>query len=279
MRKENNFENFNLEETKVDFDMDKIFNEEVVESTPNFSETTQIDEPWDYHFEDEVDQDDSSRTVKLHPKNTSLYTKIIFVVIVLLALAALLWLGAKALKIIPGSADKTQSVTVPVVQKLTIQSTESISETTQAETSKETTQASTQEQTTTRSTGNATTATNSGTVYTVKSGDSLYRIAKAHNVTVAALQSANGSAANNLQPGQTLTIPSSSSASTSTTTATTSASTSTTTATTSAATHTVKAGDTLYSIATKNGLTVAQLKALNGLSSNNVAIGTVLKLK
>lgn len=276
MRKENNFENFNLEETKVDFDMDKIFNEEVVESTPNFSETTQIDEPWDYHFEDEIDQDDSSRTVKLHPQNTSLYTKIIFVVIVLLALAALLWLGAKALKIIPGSADKTQSVTVPVVQKLTIQSTESISETTQAET----TQASTQEQTTTtRSTGNETTATNSGTVYTVKSGDSLYRIAKAHNVTVAALQSANGSAANNLQPGQTLTIPSSSSASTSTTTATTSASTSTTTATTSAATHTVKAGDTLYSIATKNGLTVAQLKALNGLSSNNVAIGTVLKLK
>lgn len=274
MSKENNFENFDLEETKVNFDIDQMFSEEVVDSTPDLSDTTNIDEPWEHQFEDE-DQEEISRTGKLHHSSTSLYTKIIFGVIVLLALAALLWLGAKALNIVPGSTNRTQSVTVPVVQKLTIQSTESSSETTQettqVDTIQETTQSTTVEQVTTvTSTIGATVSTGSGT-YTVKAGDTLYGIARAHSVTVADLQSANGSAANNLQPGQILTIPSSSSSNT--------ASSSSSSTTSSASTHTVKAGDTLYSIATRNGLTVAQLKALNGLSSNNVAIGTVLRLK
>ncbi|AXY24739.1 hypothetical protein CL176_01110 [Suicoccus acidiformans] len=46
----------------------------------------------------------------------------------------------------------------------------------------------------------------------------------------------------------------------------------------SESTHTIAYGDTLWSIARKNNLTVQELKELNGLTSDNVPVGTQLKL-
>ena len=43
-------------------------------------------------------------------------------------------------------------------------------------------------------------------------------------------------------------------------------------------TYTVKAGDSLWSISRKYGTTVDAIKSLNGLSSNNLAIGQILKI-
>ncbi len=44
-------------------------------------------------------------------------------------------------------------------------------------------------------------------------------------------------------------------------------------------TYTVVAGDNLYRIALNHGMTLDQLKAANGISGNDVAVGTVLKVK
>jgi membrane-bound lytic murein transglycosylase D len=43
--------------------------------------------------------------------------------------------------------------------------------------------------------------------------------------------------------------------------------------------HTIKRGDTLSAIARRNGTTVAKIKRLNGLRSDNVRIGTRLRVK
>lgn len=256
---DNKNKNIDLEETKVDFDIDSMFKEE--ESSLQQEETV-IDQPWDYRFEEENNKENISRSAKIKNESASLYTKIIFSVIVVLALASLLWLSAKALKILPGSANNSTTTSAAVVQKLTIQSLDS---TTTTESSEETTTSTTTVETVATTTASAV----NGTTYTVKAGDSLSKIAKAYNTTIAALQQANGSAVDKLLPGQKIIIPS---------TATTSTDT-TTNSTATNSTHTVKAGDTLYSIAKANGLTVAKLKQLNGLKTDTVAIGTVLKLK
>lgn len=44
-------------------------------------------------------------------------------------------------------------------------------------------------------------------------------------------------------------------------------------------TYTVVAGDNLYRIALNHGMSLDQLKAANGISGNDVAVGTVLKVK
>ncbi|MSP57978.1 MAG: LysM domain-containing protein, partial [Flavobacteriaceae bacterium] len=43
--------------------------------------------------------------------------------------------------------------------------------------------------------------------------------------------------------------------------------------------HIVQKGETLYSISKKYGLTVNELKKLNTLTSNNIALGSQLKIQ
>ena len=110
----------------------------------------------------------------------------------------------------------------------------------------------------------------SGNSYTVKSGDSLWKIAKANNVSVAALKQANNLTSDALKVNQKLTIP---------TAATTATATATPAAAASAAdvqpglhadnsptTHIVDIGESLGSIAKKYNVSVADLMKANNLS-------------
>ena len=99
----------------------------------------------------------------------------------------------------------------------------------------------------------------SSNIYTVKSGDSLWSIANKYNTTVNELKSLNNLTSNTLQIGQVLTLPSTSSSS-------------------SSNTYTVKSGDSLWSIANKYNTTVNELKSLNNLTSNTLQIGQTLIL-
>ena len=110
----------------------------------------------------------------------------------------------------------------------------------------------------------------SGSSYTVKSGDSLWKIAKANNVSVAALKQANNLTSDSLKVNQKLTIPSS--ATTATATATPAAAASATElqpglhADNSPTTHIVDIGESLGSIAKKYNVSVSDLIKANNLS-------------
>jgi LysM repeat protein len=115
--------------------------------------------------------------------------------------------------------------------------------------------------------------TTPGTVYAVAKGDTLSSIAKAHHITLSALQSANtGVDAKHLKVGQKLTIPGA------TTSATTPTTTSAVAADTGADTYVVKSGDTLTTIAKKHGTTVKALEAANNLTTTKIKVGQKLKL-
>jgi LysM repeat protein len=115
--------------------------------------------------------------------------------------------------------------------------------------------------------------------YEVKKGDSLSKIAKTEKVSLADLMAANNlTRSSKLKIGQTLNIPTSSSAAPAET-----ASASATPATTEApaaggSTYTVKAGDSLSKIAHKNGTSVSALRAANHLTSDSLKVGQVLTL-
>ena len=97
--------------------------------------------------------------------------------------------------------------------------------------------------------------------YTVKSGDTLYGISNQFGVSVTELAEINNVNAQNLQVGQTLTIPSKSG-----------------TNPNNMFMYTVKSGDSLYSIAQKYGTTVKAIQDLNYLKSTNLTIGQVLRI-
>ena len=97
--------------------------------------------------------------------------------------------------------------------------------------------------------------------YTVQKGDSLYSIAKKYNTSVNILNNINNLTTNNLQIGQILKIP-----------------TSTSSIETNYNNYIVQKGDSLYSIANKFNTTVNELKDLNNLTSNNLSIGQILKI-
>ncbi len=101
--------------------------------------------------------------------------------------------------------------------------------------------------------------TNTNNTYTVVSGDTLWSIARKFNTTVDEIKKLNNLTNNMLSIGQVLKIPSNNSSNNYTT-------------------YTVKAGDSLWSISRKYGTTVDAIKSLNGLSSNNLAIGQILKI-
>ena len=97
--------------------------------------------------------------------------------------------------------------------------------------------------------------------YTVVKGDSLYSIAKKYNISVDIIKDINNLENNNLSIGQIIKIP-----------------TSTTSSDIKYNNYTVVKGDSLYSIAKKYNTSVNEIKSLNNLTSNNLAIGQVLKI-
>ena len=111
-------------------------------------------------------------------------------------------------------------------------------------------------------------ATVSGNSYTVKSGDSLWKIAKANNVSVAALKQANNLTSDALKLGQKITIPAAAS------TAPVAVAPVTTAGawqpgaqvTNGQTTHIVDIGETLGSIAKKYNVPVAELMKANNIS-------------
>lgn len=101
----------------------------------------------------------------------------------------------------------------------------------------------------------------SNSSYTVKSGDTLYKIAKAHNVSVSSLATANKiSNINLIRVGQILTIPG---------------------ITVKPVTqYTVKPGDTLYAIAIRFNTTVHNLVVANNISNPQlIRVGSVFIIK
>jgi LysM repeat protein len=115
-----------------------------------------------------------------------------------------------------------------------------------------------------------------GTTYTVQPGDNLFRIALKFNITVAAIQAANGLTSDIIRIGQVLIIPTGGGAAA---TATKPGATAIPTAGGAIpATYTVQPGDNLYRIALRFKTTVAAIQQLNGLTSAIIRVGQVLKI-
>ena len=117
-----------------------------------------------------------------------------------------------------------------------------------------------------------------GSEYTVVQGDTLAKIAKAHGVTLKALQAANPTVQpTKLKIKQKLTIPPGGAAApaatgTATGTEMTGASTG------GAGTYVVKSGDTLTKIAKSHGTTVKAIESENNLSTTKIKVGQKLKI-
>ena len=117
-----------------------------------------------------------------------------------------------------------------------------------------------------------------GTEYVVVKGDTLGKIAKAHGVTVKALEAANpGVVPTKLKVGQKLTLPAGGAA------APMAAATATGTGMTGASTgageaYVVKSGDTLTKIAKSHGTTVKAIESENNLSTTKIKVGQKLKI-
>lgn len=271
----------------------KEFNEELNKQLHVEDAETIVDQPWDYQFEE--DQEPATRSAKLHPvAANSLYTKLIFGVVALLILVIVGYFLASAAGLLKGGSAAT---TVSQTPKLTLQSQSTAttkkaegneattaagdnksSETTQASQSKSSeaaqttaamtsqteTQAATQEQTV--QPANAA----GGSTHTIQPGDSLWAVAQRYGVTVDALRAANGATAASMVVGQTLVIPGASGA------VATPAQTAPVAG--NGAYHTIRYGDTLSAIARTYGLSLTQLKQMNGLVSDNVPVGTQLRV-
>jgi LysM repeat protein len=108
--------------------------------------------------------------------------------------------------------------------------------------------------------------------YVIVRGDTLSSIARAHGVTTSALIQANGLGLSSIiYPGQTLTVPTGSSASTATTPAPA--------AGPAVGSYVIQRGDTIASIASKSGTSVKALLAANGLSfTSTIYAGKTLTL-
>ena len=112
-----------------------------------------------------------------------------------------------------------------------------------------------------------------GSEYVVVAGDTLAKIAKAHGVTLKALEAANpGVDPKKLKIKQKLVIP----ASTKSTEAAPNAPTAAVEA--GGDLYTVKSGDTLARIAKTHGTTVKAIQAANNLSTTKILVGHKLKL-
>ncbi|HEX4350468.1 MAG TPA: LysM peptidoglycan-binding domain-containing protein [Verrucomicrobiae bacterium] len=114
-----------------------------------------------------------------------------------------------------------------------------------------------------------------GSTYEIVSGDTLGKIAKAHGVTVKAIEAANpGVDPKKLKIKQKLTIPPpTQSASTEPTSAMPGS-----TGTTGGETYVVKSGDNLGKIAKKHGVSLKALKSANNLTTDHIKVGDKLTI-
>jgi len=111
------------------------------------------------------------------------------------------------------------------------------------------------------------------TKYVVQQGDSFYTIAKAHGVTLKAIEAANpGVDAKKLKPKQEINLPAPVPATAPNTTSTPTAYAGGPTV------YTVKSGDNLSSIAKRFGTTPKAIKALNGLVTDQIKVNQKLKI-
>ncbi|MGE3619475.1 MAG: LysM peptidoglycan-binding domain-containing protein [Acidimicrobiia bacterium] len=118
--------------------------------------------------------------------------------------------------------------------------------------------------------GSSASGSGAGT-YVVERGDTLAAIARRHGTTVSALVSANQLRNPNfLLVGQTLSVPSGSSAAPATSSAAASSS--------AASYHVVKAGQGLAAIAHEHGVTIDQIVAANGITDGKIYAGQRLLL-
>ena len=107
--------------------------------------------------------------------------------------------------------------------------------------------------------------------HTVAKGETLGNLATKYGVTIDDIKDANGLRNDNIQIGQTLTIPGASAASSST-------SSKKEPAVAQTVSHTVAKGETLGKIATKYGVTATQIKQANGLKNDNIQAGQTLTI-
>jgi LysM repeat protein len=106
-------------------------------------------------------------------------------------------------------------------------------------------------------------------LHRITAGETLYSISKKYKASVDDIKKANPTAAQGLQVGQILKVPTALPVSPVTAAASTLE---------SATTHTVASGETLYSIATKYGISVDALKKANPGLSSSISIGQALNL-
>lgn len=110
-----------------------------------------------------------------------------------------------------------------------------------------------------------------GSEYTVVKGDSLAKIAKAHGVSLSALEAANpGVIPTKLRIGQKLVIPAGS--------PTTAAAAPSASFGGAETVYTVKSGDTLSKIAKMYGTTYKAIQSANGLATTHIKVGQKLKI-
>jgi len=110
--------------------------------------------------------------------------------------------------------------------------------------------------------------------YVIVKGDTLGKVAKAHGISLKALEAANP----NVQPtrmkvGDKIVLPAGTGSATATPTTSMTSSTDT-----GAETYTVKSGDTLTKIAKANGTTVKAIESENNLSTTKIKVGQKLKI-
>ncbi|HEX9046531.1 MAG TPA: LysM peptidoglycan-binding domain-containing protein [Verrucomicrobiae bacterium] len=124
------------------------------------------------------------------------------------------------------------------------------------------------------------TAPAAGTEYVVVSGDTLAKIAKAHGVTVKALQAANpGVDPKKLKLKQKLIIPAGTTGAAAAPAAGASATAAATTPDLGGGeVYVVKSNDNLSKIAKKHGVSVKALRAANNLTTDHIKVGQKLKI-
>lgn len=247
------------------------------EVNQNTIQDTIIEEPWLHQFES--DETDSSTRTSRHIKTngSSLYTKIIFTVFVLIILVVGAWAVLKGFNVIGGTSQ--QGTATPAVPKLVLQSQTTTTTVKADEQSSSTTKSNTSAQTTTSTArSNAT----GETTYTVASGDSAYTIAEAFGMTVSDFYTLNGmTEASVLHPNQVVKVKSATNNTNTTnnTNATTTRPETTTNTNTSVGNYTIQSGDSIYSIALKYQMSMSEFKQLNGLTDDSLLLpGQVVKV-
>ena len=121
------------------------------------------------------------------------------------------------------------------------------------------------------SVGSQSVAVNEPISHKVAAGESLYSISKLYKISIDELKTQNNLSTNKLQPGQTLQIPGSVSATT--------ISAIKAKSTPAYAYHKVRSGETLSSIALKYNCSINDIKKWNKKSSDKLSLGDKLKIQ